>query len=241
MPQFIIGRQEGTHKLQISGANGFIGAIDAVGSVDATVSRKHAKVEIDVLSGDICITNLNEYNSTFVNGVEILTKHITTADKVELGANHYLLNLEDLLEALPKTGVGAVPLDVDISPLEKVWEKYSETKRKFQISQGRLRAIQSLTMVFTLGSAVVGFLLPEGSRTLQIICYGLAVFFVVVLAIINWRGASGNINVMEQNDEYLREHYNCPNDQCQRFLGYTKYKDLLKVGRCPYCGTKFRG
>lgn len=242
MPQFIIGRQEGTRKLQIQGPNGFIDAIDSVGSVDDCVSRKHLRLDINPLTREMSVTNLNERNHTYVNGVEVLTKKITLEDVVELGERHYRVDMNALWEALPKSAAMGVTEELSIAHLQRVWESYSEKKRKFQVTQGRIRAVQGLTIVFTMGSALGGFLLSsDESHTLQMCCYGLAVFFAVVLAVVNWRSASGNIKKTELNDEYLREHYICPNKGCGRFLGYSKYKDLLKVGKCPYCGTNFRG
>lgn len=241
MPQFIIGRQEGTHKLQIQGPNGFIDAIGSVGSVDDCVSRKHLRLDINPLTGDMSVTNLNEKNHTFVNGIEVVTKHITLEDDVALGENRYRVDLNAVWNSLPKSPATGVTDEMSIAHLQIIWETYSEKKRKFQVTQGRIRSVQGLTIVFTMGSALGGFLLnSDESHSLQLVCYGLAVFFALVLAVVNWRSASGNIKKTESNDEYLREHYNCPNETCGRFLGYSKYKDLLKAGKCPYCGTKFR-
>lgn len=240
MPQFIIGRQEGTHKLQISGQNGFVDAVDTIGSVDDSVSRKHVRLDVDAQSGEMSLTNLNENNRTVVNGVEIITKNVQLNDTILLGANGYQLNLKMVWDALPRTGAASVKDELSIAHLEPVWNTYSDTKRNYQVRQGRIRAIQGLSIVFTMGSAIAGFLMgSDDSHTLQFVCYGMAVIFALVLAVVNWRSASKGLEVSEKNDEYLRDRYICPNKNCGKFLGYTKYRDLIRTGRCSHCGTKF--
>ena len=44
---------------------------------------------------------------------------------------------------------------------------------------------------------------------------------------------------LEAVDNALHEGYRCPNPDCHRFLGYTKYDELLQNGTCPYCRAQF--
>ena len=82
-----------------------VAAVGAPGSVPQSVSRckpmeevAHASITEDA-AGNLIITNLKQQNVTRVDGVDIVSKQITPASKVELGKDHYRLDLALVLKA----------------------------------------------------------------------------------------------------------------------------------------------
>jgi DNA-binding winged helix-turn-helix (wHTH) protein len=54
---------------------------------DATVSRTHAKIHCDLLTGEVVIEDLNSENRTYVGGAEVRTsRRLTAGDVIEMGA-----------------------------------------------------------------------------------------------------------------------------------------------------------
>mgnify|MGYP000563520456 CR=1 FL=1 len=79
--ELIIGREAGASRLRISINNQdrFWGNAN---SVPKSVSRQHCKVVTDDKGGYI-ITNLKPENVTYVNGVQIESKHISGKDRID--------------------------------------------------------------------------------------------------------------------------------------------------------------
>jgi pSer/pThr/pTyr-binding forkhead associated (FHA) protein len=96
--ELIIGREAGASRLRISINNQdrFWGNAN---SVPKSVSRQHCKVVTDDKGGYI-ITNLKPENVTYVNGVQIESKHISGKDRIELGADRYFMDIAAIIKGL---------------------------------------------------------------------------------------------------------------------------------------------
>ena len=110
--ELIIGREAGASRLRISINNQdrFWGNAN---SVPKSVSRQHCKVVTDDKGGYI-ITNLKPENVTYVNGVQIESKHISGKDRIELGADRYFMeragsiNTQIVLYPSPTRSMGRI-------------------------------------------------------------------------------------------------------------------------------------
>lgn len=123
--ELIIGREAGASRLRISINNQdrFWGNAN---SVPKSVSRQHCKVVTDDKGGYI-ITNLKPENVTYVNGVQIESKHISGKDRIELGADRYFMDIAAIIK-----GLGAsIPKSFSIRHLQEVWDEFIIRKSKF--------------------------------------------------------------------------------------------------------------
>lgn len=225
---FIIGRDANTAQLRISTADGKkTQQIGTPGSVPMNVSRKH--LQLTVNDDKTCVVkNINVANQTFVDGVSIVSKQINWGDRVELGANRYLLDWRVLESMLPKV--------VDISNLNQVWETYNQRIIDIRKRQKNNGLLASVPMLFTVGSGVVTPFLPEELKSLGVIitiiglitmCYGLYRRFT-----------DRGIEEQEELKKWLQRNYVCP--ECGHFMGFQDYEVIIQNNACPYCKTQFK-
>ncbi len=222
-----------------------IGDSDSVpGSVSRCVPQQnaaHAKIEIDS-AGAMRITNLKAANVTFVNGTEIMTKGICNTDRIELGRDHYVLNLSAVLEAAGQIArsTGMASQTFSISHLESVWSQYKDVERKIVDDSKRTALWGRVPLMVSMGTGVLtgvsGALGLGKSVTgvcLSLTILGLLLFIYSFIRAKNDKSQERK----EQNIEWLMDHYLCPNPACRKFLGVTSYKLLIRnTGlRCPHC------
>ena len=224
----MIGRDQETRRLRVT--NGTQSKLfGPEGSVPDYVSRQHARLTIDK-NGEYVLENLKANNVTFVNGLCIETKRVTENYRIELGASHYRLEWSFLQQMLPTL--------IDIRPLEQVWNKYHETKMKYQIAERRFNALRSATGIITMTAILLSML--GGRGTVYYILYGLAIGITLIFTIKAWVSSS---KVPKQNDELdknFKREYVCPNPRCQHFMGYQSYDILTQNSACPYCKGQYR-
>ncbi|MCH4155955.1 MAG: FHA domain-containing protein [Muribaculaceae bacterium] len=232
MTEIFIGRDEQTSKLRVSIGKEFK-LYGENGSVPMTVSRQHCSLLITD-DGRMSLNNLQTgKNYTYVNGVCVESKHVTKADKIELGPKKYRLDLSKAL-----IDVKLPPKTYNIKPIEKVWNDYHETKLNIQIKERKFNAVRSVTGILTPAAVLIGWMMG-GRGTLFYALY--VVIFVVglVLFIYAYSSSSKTPKILDKLDNDFRDKYVCPNQDCHRFLGYNKYSDLLRQGKCGCCGSKF--
>lgn len=230
MTDLMIGRESGTANPRLAvEQNGKTFFWGKPGTVPMSVSRKHCHVLIDD-EGKVEIEDVTENNFLFVNGQDCKKKgNLTISDKIELGPDRYLLELEGILKALSSQK------EYNISHLQAVYDAYQRERMDIQVGQGRLNALSMLPGILSMTSIGIAVFV-ENARIVMIV---IAAVFALVFALIRYRNASKIPLRNKQLDDSFREHYVCPNPACGRFLGVLPYKELLKNKSCPYCKAKF--
>ena len=131
---------------------------------DPHVSRYHAKL-VREEGGCWLLEDLGSTNGTFVNGAQIIKKHITPSDTIKLGDN-YVLNIPEALKFNND-------YSEEFAALKQVYDNYIQAKVKIQSSnQFKTRLFQSLP--FALPGVVV-FLEKEVRNCLGLACLSRSV------------------------------------------------------------------
>lgn len=250
--ELFLGRESGTDRLLVYfSINDRIKSfqIGNSGSVSKSVSRAlpnqnkaHLSIKIDD-NGNLIANNLKSENVTFVNGSQIVSKRISENDKIELGADHYQLPLNTLIQSVFKLVQPSKANPVqktesntfNISHLEKVWEDYKNGQREIKEKQKKINLVRSGCGIFTMcAMPTIFFLGPIGYILTGIGILGNIYSFMGIKK-------SDPQEEMERLTDNLQENYVCPNPECGRFLGNYKYsmmKNQYKMA-CPYCKSKF--
>lgn len=202
------------------------------GSVSGTVSREHVKLEVDD-EGNCKIVNIKPENVTYVNGMEVMEKKVTKADKIELGSDKFEIKLSAVLKAVESVLVKTY----SISHLEAVWKKYKADAEALQIRKAKDGVSATIPSLLTTASVVCGVLpfIPVIVRAV-LVCLGLALsiyFFVKRRKNIN-----RDLQETKELQEHLRNQYKCPH--CGRFMGNIDYQDLRLQKGCPVCHCKYK-
>lgn len=229
-----IGKEPEQGRLSVA-VCGKVATIGLPGCVPGSVSRcipqqnvAHAKIEVDK-NGGMTLTNLKPANVTYVNGVEIMSKHITASSQVSLGKDRYVIDLTAILAAAEKLA----PMEYDISPLEAVWNTYRAELKKLRDKQNRINLIRAASGILT-SCAILA--------SIQIGRSGYILTAIGVLGNIYCFFGMKNDNAADKQErltEDFQEHYVCP--KCNKFLGNYPYKLMKKQYgmQCPYCKCKF--
>lgn len=258
-----IGRESGTDKLlayyidkgQINNVS-----IGQEGIVPHSVSRAlpsqqkaHVSIEFGN-NGDLTIKNLKPENITLVNSSPIISKKISTTDKVELGADHFNLPLELVITSLLQKTSSQSPLKsnqqkelktYNISHLKRVWDNYHERDLEIADKQHKIGLQQRIPIFFTIGAGAltsVAWSLGWGEwiKIVSICLTGIGIFLMAYFFM-----QSSKFNPKRETDklrEDFQSRYICPNPDCRRFLGnysYSMMKNQYKM-ECPYCKSKFK-
>lgn len=197
------------------------------------MSRQHCKLTIDE-NGGMILSNLKSGVDTYVNGLQIESKRISMNDRVELGQDRYMLNLD----VIKKIVDAANPSSYFIRHLEEVWEKNHEEKLKIQIKLRKEGAIRTITGTFSVLAIVCSMVFPNVPYVREIL-FSLGASFGVYWGILNFITAPKLPKYLDELDRKFHEDYVCPNPRCQHFIGYQPYRDLERSHKCPYCGAKF--
>lgn len=202
------------------------------GSVPKSVSREHCKLEVDE-DGNCQIVNLNPENVTYVNGLEVLQKKVTTADRIELGSDKYRVSLADILEAIDEVLVKTV----SIEHLQPIWNSFDRELKAIRRREKEEQVNASIPGLITTASVVCGVLpfIPIIVRVV-LVCIGfpIAIYFFVK--------RKKNIDKFNVETEQLKgkfhDEYVCP--RCGKFFGFIDYKDLVWQKGCGCCHSKFK-
>lgn len=219
----IIGRDKATSKLKLA-----VGGKDLLfgdaGSVPASVSEQHCT--LTMTAKGMRLQNINADNDTYVNGRSIVSKGVSEADQVELGAAHYLLDWKILQPIAP----------INIAPLATVWNNYDSQNLELQISERRFNTLRSITGLFTMAAIVLGLLTGRQSPWLMVL-YVAAILVSLAFFVLAMRNASAIPQKKQQLSRQFQRDYVCP--KCGHFLGNQPYELLLQNDGCPYCKTHF--
>ena len=229
----IIGRnaQNGTLNFTMGQKTTSYGAPN---SVPRSVSRRHCRIEV-LPNGTYTIENLKMENDTFVNGSPIFKKTVTTSDTIELGGERYKLSWE-VIQKIITSAIPAPPKTADIRPLRYVWERYEMDTNAIASSMAKKNAIRGGTGAISMIGMAVAFI--PGLENVRIIMIVIAVFIIILMAIISLIDAQNAPKKRKALQQRLRNEYVCPN--CKKFFMNMDY-DLLhrQYDNCPYCKAKF--
>ncbi len=224
----IIGRDAASSALNINVDNN-AQVVGAPGSVPKSVSRQHCQLTING-DGTMHIKNINPQNVTYVNGVAVVSKTVTRGDRVELGAERYLLSWDLIEKAKPK--------EADIRPLKEVWNNYNvETKAVTQSTQ-RFQVVRGIVPVFTMSAVLIGYI--SGGRGMAFyIIYGLVIALTIFFSLKAWKDIAKNDERREEIRNRFTHDYCCP--ECGYFFGFTDYGILTRnMDICPKCKSKLK-
>ena len=232
MKELIIGREAGVPKeqarlaVQVDGKTYHMGMR---GSVPPNVSKQHCKITV---LGDnrMTVEDITEDNFLYINGTDYKRKeNVAVSDRIELGPGKYVLDMDAVLKML------AANQTFSIKHLEKIYDDFQKEKLVMQVRQGRLNALSALPGVLSMTSIGLAVFIPN-ARVVMIV---IAAVFALVFALIRFIFASKIPLKTREMENRFREQYVCPNSSCNRFLGATPYKELIKNRACPYCKCKF--
>lgn len=239
----LIGREPDKGRLCVA-VGGKVAALGQPGSVPSCVSRckpqenvAHAKIDVDN-QGKMTITNMKSDNITRVDGVEVMSKRITETSKVDMGKDHYAVNVNTILT----TAVGL--LGFNIAHLQRVWDDYHEKTIGIKKHQQRLGLMSSAGMLFTFGGGALtalGGQMGLGGFMQDVMPFLSAIGGIVFILSFILRSKDKTIVNTDKITEDFQEHYVCPNPECNRFLGNYSYKLLKKQYKmqCPHCKCKY--
>lgn len=262
----LIGKEPGQGRLMIAiqGTN-YATPIGYPGSVPASVSRckpaegvAHAKIAIDN-NGSMTLTNMKAQNVTYVNGNEIMSKHIDKDSAVELGGERFAVNINMVLNAakglVPHASVKPAannnqgtaskvqdqPKEVHVSHLKTVWENYDSEITEIQERQRQQGVNARLPMFFTMGGGAISSVAialgwPEWVRFM---CIGLTIIGLIVMinAFMKSKNDTSTTDKKRATEDF-QDHYVCPD--CKKTLPAVSYKILRRnYSNCPYCKAKF--
>lgn len=232
MIELQIGRESGTDSPRLAIVNeGKTSYFGQPGSVPKSVSRKHCQVKV-MEDMSISIEDVTSNNFMYINGVDCKKKnHIKITDTVELGPDHYRLDLESIVKAFSSKQ------EWHIGHLKGVYDAYQTEKTKMQVQQGKMNAASMLPGMISMISMLL--MIVWDSTTPRLVLGTVAVIGMLFFFIYRNRSATSNPQKTKQLEDDFREHYRCPNPTCSHFLGTTPYKELLKNKSCPYCKGKF--
>ena len=235
----LIGKEPGQGRLLVAiQETGKCCAIGAPGSVPACVSRckpaegsAHAKIAVGY-DGCLTLTNMKAQNVTFVNGSEIASKRISLSNSVELGKDHYSINVPAIIEAAkkiaalsetPKPQPNPQP-SVDISHLRSVYENYETEMDRIVLAQQELGKKRMLPIMVSSASGILsglGALISLSSLWVTLPVTGI----VSLLYFRNYNSKDTSYEDRKNANSEFQHNYVCPS--CGHFFGSLGY-DLLK-------------
>lgn len=201
------------------------------------VSRIHAKIYRN--DNGIFIEDLDSSNGTYINGARVVNKQISTTDRISLGgANHFILNIPEILKMLPMS-------DAEFSKrfleLQYVYEDYQAESTELQNGGQENMMLKRMLPTTLLGAltAIASAIAGPGSQV--IVGIGGGILTVIVFIFANkWASSSNRQNKERLNklNEQFELNYVCPS--CNASLRGRSWEFLRRAGKCPFCNRKFK-
>lgn len=222
--EIIIGRDEKSGRMKITAEGKSI--LYGTDRIPNSVFPEHIKVTIE--DGIIRLKNLNINAYTFVNGQAVENKTITRKHKIELGTDYFPFEWRALDEF--------VPAEVDIHPLEAIWNKYENDNIALQITERKFNTLRSMTGIITM--AAIALSIATGGKSLwYFLLYGIAIVVSVVFFVKAYMDSSKMPQKRQELNRAFQRDYVCPH--CGHFMGNQSYEILTQNSHCPYCKAKF--
>lgn len=195
---------------------------------DPSVSRHHAQLTYEE-EGHWILEDLGSTNGTFVNGIQIARKQVTSKDVIKLG-NSYVLNLAEVLKANND-------YSEEFAALKQVYDNYIQAKIKIQSSnQFKTRLLQSLPFALP---GIIGVLIGfsgKGSPAL----FAISLFITICAPTVGiYWGAKQSAKIpklLQDLTNQFKIDYVCP--KCGTFLGEIPWESLRNRKHCPVSSCK---
>lgn len=242
----VIGKEEGQHRLLVKvGSKAFVVGIPQ--SVPNTVSRIHCSLSVEYADTQarkvtkIKIQNLKSQNITYVDGQEVEAKVIKEDSHVQLGCEHYSMDLKQVIDGMRKFLPAAPPpptAKYSISPLMKIWQEYDEEKLRISDEAAKNANRQRLQGILSMSGMLIGFI-PDIDQTIRIVIIAAALLIAIFFFV---KGSSDDTvqRKLHDLDEEFRKRYVCPNPECRHFIGNIPYDVLSHNSGCSYCKCKYK-
>ena len=259
----LIGREPVNGRLLVSmkhNGKNYFAPIGQPGSVSGGVSRcipsedkAHCRLQID-MKGDMTLENAKAENVTFVDGTQIMKKHIDEGSIIEMGQYKYQVSVAEVLKTLTlianqvigggsavKSGGGAsenVPT-FSIDHLKAVYDEFHDKQMEIKYRQRNLNLLRGVAPIFTISSGAVSRI----SGVNPMVTDATTVLFFVGLAVTIYAFymaySDKSIDELDKLTEEFQHKYVCPNPQCRHFLGMKPYSLLKQDNGCVYCKCRF--
>lgn len=195
---------------------------------DPSVSRHHARLTYEE-EGHWILEDLGSTNGTFVNGIQIARKQVTSKDVIKLG-DSYVLNLAKVLKANND-------YSEEFAALKQVYDNYIQAKIKIQSSnQFKTRLLQSLPFALP---GIIGVLIGfsgKGSPAL----FAISLFITICAPTVGiYWGAKQSAKIpklLQDLTNQFKIDYVCP--KCGTFLGEIPWESLRNRKHCPVSSCK---
>lgn len=195
---------------------------------DPSVSRHHARLTYEE-EGHWMLEDLGSTNGTFVNGIQIARKQVTSKDVIKLG-DSYVLNLAEVLKANND-------YSEEFAALKQVYDNYIQAKIKIQSSnQFKTRLLQSLPFALP---GIIGVLIGfsgKGSPAL----FAISLFITICAPTVGiYWGAKQSAKIpklLQDLTNQFKIDYVCP--KCGTFLGEIPWESLRNRKHCPVSSCK---
>ena len=195
---------------------------------DPSVSRHHAQLTYEE-EGHWILEDLGSTNGTFVNGIQIARKQVTSKDVIKLGES-YVLNLAEVLKANND-------YSEEFAALKQVYDNYIQAKIKIQSSnQFKTRLLQSLPFALP---GIIGVLIGfsgKGSPAL----FAISLFITICAPTVGiYWGAKQSAKIpklLQDLTNQFKIDYVCP--KCGTFLGEIPWESLRNRKHCPVSSCK---
>ena len=202
---------------------------------DKSVSRKHLEVT-PLQNGSFRIKNLGR-NGTFVDGMAIEECIVEADTPLRLGPT-YTATLKQLLCLSPEKTA------TDISHLEQIYRRHSESKTKLRQEQMRTTYYKYVASGIMLLCAMFGYFTREYAELKLLSTILITVFIPVgaILLIYSVYIQKKITKELPEKDAKLMDEfkttYVCP--ECKKWLGDQPFEAVKQQGKCPYCQTKWK-
>lgn len=250
MAEAIIGREHGTNRL-IMRINNQAYALSTPGSAPKTVSSTHCRLLISE-KRELTLSNIKSQLNTYVDGIQINSKHITFQSRVELGEDHFPVDMAMVQKVIDQV----LPASYSIKHLEDVWEWYLSSNKEIVLKEQKRNNIRNLQGAFmTIGMLIM--ILPEILKNefpqimeadfapyINALRFILGIPAVAIPIYFYIRGLNQKNQLVVQQDRLKKEFerkYVCPNPKCNRFMGSIPYSQLKYTQKCsnPECGCHY--
>lgn len=262
----LIGRDPAQSRLGVSvGVNGkpYMACIGAPQSVPSSVSRcipkegtAHCSIDIDE-KGRMMLRNLKDNNVCMVNGNEVVSKFIGDKDSIVLGRGGYEMNLAEVIKTAEKIVMKMNPeilgdversgrqpqpaqKEFSIDHLEEIRNTFEQEKERNQAGRKRDNLMLRIPMLFSsIGGVVTGLAKANNDDGLG----NAALVFTIISCAVMIYGIARAVKSPydkkdKENVKWFKEHYVCPNPECDLPLTNYDFDILKKRRKCPFCGCK---
>lgn len=231
--EIIIGREEGVRRLHCI-ADGREFNVGQAGCVPASVSRKHCKITVN--GNSMSIENLKPENITFVDGIQVFSKGITSTSLVQLGSEKYTIPLQQILQLATGQHPKPEPPTFSLRPMKAVWEEWEKKTLEIQVNAAKKANQQRIQGIISMCGMALG-LLP-----IPIVFRAICVLVALVLGIYFFIQGQNSTPIQIQLNKLDKEYadkYKCPNPECGKPLGKVPYRLIEFNKQCFACGCKY--